>query len=134
MVKCYDENGSYYGLPTLPPDGWDEVRQPFAGTNYDWEQDRYCNSRANRSRKSKPQALLQSVNSPWRIPEGDTKYSIKEMDIIRKEILNGTHPIAEINKKETLRCINEASNMFRDTLRDLDEGDACSEASDVAEI
>ena len=55
------------------------------------------------------------------------------MDDIRSEILNGTHPITEINNKETLRCINEASMMFRDTLRDLDEGDACSEASDVPE-
>ena len=74
-----------------------------------------------------------SENVPWRSPEGDTEWSVAEMDAIRSEIFNGTHPIAEINQKETLRCINQASMMFRDTLRDLDEGDACSEASDVPE-
>ena len=55
------------------------------------------------------------------------------MNAIRKEIFNGTHPIAEINQKETLRCINVASMNYRDTLRDLDEGDCCSEASDAPE-
>ena len=38
LMKCTDETGEYNGLPTPPPDGWDEVRQPFAGANDDWEQ------------------------------------------------------------------------------------------------
>ena len=60
------------------------------------------------------------------------------MDVLREEILDGSHPIAKINKKETLRCINEASKMFRDTLRDPSEvdgeSDAGSEHSDVTEV
>ena len=41
MKKYYDENGEgYYGLPTLPADGWDEVRQPFIGHECNWETER----------------------------------------------------------------------------------------------
>ena len=54
------------------------------------------------------------------------QYTLKEMEKICKEIHKGDHPIASINQKETLRCINEANIMFRDTLRDIDEGEACS--------
>ena len=55
------------------------------------------------------------------------------MDKTRKRILKGISDIAEINKKETLRCINEASMMYRDTLRDTDEGDCFSVASNDAD-
>ena len=134
MTRCEDDDGtSYYGLPTPPPDGWDEVRQPFLGTNYDWERYRRRHSRRKSSRNTTPQAVLMLVNKPWRTPEGNCRYSIEEIDEIQNDILNGTSEIAEINKKETLRCINEANMMFRDTLRDPDEGDACSEASNDAE-
>ena len=88
LMKCTDETGSYNGLPTLPPDGWDEVRQPFAGANTNWERIRHKDSRRNRSRKSKSHAELMSFNTPWRTPEGDTQYSIAEMDRIRSEILD----------------------------------------------
>ena len=58
------------------------------------------------------------------------QHTLKEMQNICNEIHAGTHPFCAINQKETLRCINEANIMFRDTLRDIDEGECCSEASE----
>ena len=43
MVKYTDlevDPESYYGLPTLLPEGWDEVRQPFIGHECNWEAER----------------------------------------------------------------------------------------------
>ena len=98
LVQYEDEVGRYYGLPNPPQPGWDEDRQPFVGADYDWEQSRENGRRANKSRKEHSMEELVSCNKPWRTPEGDCTFTVKEMDQHRKDILNGTHYIAEINK------------------------------------
>ena len=73
---------------------------------------------------------LEDVNQPWRRPEGNCTWTHRDMKDLCSVILKGEHPtIAASTQKEILRCINNANNMFRDTLRDIDEGEACSEAS-----
>ncbi len=131
--EYHDEMGDYNGLDSPPPDGEDQVREPFSGANKDWEEYRRLQSRAVHKRKPRSDHTLRTTNYPWRTPEGDMEYTLKEMETICKEIHKGKHPFAAINQKETLRCINEASMMYRDTLRDSDEGDCCSLASNDAE-
>ena len=124
-----DVSERYYGLPTHAIiDGWDEVRQPWVG-NMDWEQRRESERRANNSRHKMSLDELESENYPWRTTDGDNTWSISEVNNLCKHIFKGNHHIADVNKRETLRCINKANIMFRDTLRDTDEGEACSEAS-----
>ena len=129
--RYQDEMGDYKAPPIPPPEGQDEARVPFRGANTDWEQHKEDHKRSVHKRYTHTHETLETENYPWRTPEGDTEYSVKEMEKLCKEILNGTHFIAQINQKETLRCINVASMNYRDTLRDLDEGDCCSDTSDA---
>ena len=132
MQEFTDETGDYKGLDSPPHDGEDQIRVNFSPSHAadGWDEYRRTHCYAERNRHPLSDYKLQNNNYPWKTPEGDCTWSLKEMQNICNEIHAGTHPFHAINQKETLRCINEANIMFRDTMRDLDEGEACSEASE----
>ncbi len=69
---------------------------------------------------------------PFRTPLGMNNWNITRMQEICDDI-NDEGEFQEhydTNKREALRCIEVASECFRDTLRDLDEIDSDSDAGD----
>ena len=84
LISCNDETGDYDGLAETPPDGWDEVRDPFTGANKDWKKRRENHRRANSDRDKTSENKLRAKNVPWRSPEGNTEWSLSEMNAICK--------------------------------------------------
>ena len=84
MVKYYNEEDgeSYYGLPTLPPEGWDEVRQPFIGHECNLEAERNRNGRNTNTdgRRAYTPSELKRRCKPYRSTTGDRTWSLGEMD------------------------------------------------------
>ena len=95
-----------------------------------WKEYRRTHSYPESNRRISSWDKLKDHNYQWKTEEGDCSLSLKEMQTICDETYEGTHPFCAINQKETLRCIKEANIMFRDTLRDIDEGESRSETSE----